>query len=160
MGEAAAGPLVEMLDSADVSARRNAAQALGWIHSPIASEALVQTLKVDKEAAVRRQAAWALGEIGGSEGMSLAPATHRTLERAQLHDPAAEVRAQATWALARIPEQAPTSVRLPADWASTLNRLQPVRWLFLALSLAGAAWLMIGDRVKTLVSLRQTVRYR
>jgi len=38
-----------------------------------------------------------------------------------------------------------------AAWAAALNQLQPLRWLVLALSLAGAAWLMIGRR--SLVSL-------
>ena len=77
-----------MLEGQDGHARRNAAQALGWIRSPLATDALVRVLEKDRDATVRGQAAWALGEIGD-------PAARRTLERAQLRDPAVEVQTAA-----------------------------------------------------------------
>ncbi|MGD8463664.1 MAG: hypothetical protein PVI09_07335, partial [Anaerolineae bacterium] len=47
--------------------------------------------------------------------------------------------------LALLPESAPAAVSGLARWVSVLDRLQPVRWLVLALSVAGAAWLMMGN---------------
>ena len=41
------------------------------------------------------------------------------------------------------------------DWAPLLNRLEPVRWLLLALSLAAAAWLMVGVRPRVPVFMQQ-----
>jgi hypothetical protein len=137
MGEPAVAPLVTMLGSQDPQARRNAAQALGWVASPAATEALVDALKKDSDANVRGQAAWALGEIGD-------PAARRALERAQRRDPAVDVRTAAEWALAHVPEQPAAASSWATRWVPALSRLQPMRWLVLALSLAGAAWLMRG----------------
>jgi HEAT repeat protein len=146
MGQPAVEPLLAMLDSQDAIARRNAAQALGWIGSPTAAEALVRALRRDGDAGVRSQAAWALGEIGSS-GQPLGVAARRTLERAQLRDPAAEVQMAAARALSDIPAlQANAAPAWVARWAPALNQLQLLRWLVLALSLAGAAWLMMGAR--------------
>ncbi len=139
MGEPAVAPLVAMLDGQDAHARRNAAQALGWIGSPSATEALVRALKKDNDTTVRAQAAWALGEIGD-------PAAGRALGRAQLRDAAVEVQSAAERALSRVPEQTRAPAGWAARWAPVFSRLQPVRWLMLALSLAGGAWLMIGGR--------------
>jgi HEAT repeat protein/photosystem II stability/assembly factor-like uncharacterized protein len=144
MGQPAVAPLLTMLDSQDAHVRRNAAQALGWIGSPSATEALADALKKDSDASVRGQAAWALGEIGDSTGMPLAPAARKTLERAQLRDPAVEVQAAAEWALSRVPAQSEATSGWIARLAPALNQLQPARWLVLALSLAGTAWLMMG----------------
>jgi len=47
-----------------------------------------------------------------------------------------------------------------ARWAPTFSRLQPVRWLLLALSLAGAVWLMMGNQTLAVVPLRQRLRHR
>ncbi|MGD8487660.1 MAG: HEAT repeat domain-containing protein [Anaerolineae bacterium] len=138
IGEPAVDPLLAMLDSEDAYARRNAAQALGWVGSPAATGALVRSLEKDGDAAVRAQAAWALGEIQS-------PAVRRALERAQRSDEAARVQAEATRALALLPESAPAAVSGLARWVPVLDRLQPVRWLVLALSVAGAAWLMMGN---------------
>jgi HEAT repeat protein/photosystem II stability/assembly factor-like uncharacterized protein len=153
MGEPAVGPLVEMLNSEDIYARRNAAEALGWVGSPSATKALVEALKKDREAIVRGQMAWALGEIGD-------PAARRALKRAQLRDPAAEVQANAAWALTRVPEQWSMASGWAASWAPALNRLQSVRWLVLALSLVGAAWLLMGYRSLVTVPLRLRFRDR
>ena len=98
MGEPAVAPLVTMLDSQDAHARRNAAQALGWIGSSSATEALVHALKKDGDGTVRAQTAWALGEIGD-------PAARRALERAQSRDSSVEVQASAEWALSRVPAE-------------------------------------------------------
>lgn len=88
MGQAAVGPLAAMLDSPDAYARRNAAQALGWLGSPSATEALLRALGEDADATVRSQMARALGEIGD-------PAARSLLERARLRDPAVEVQSAA-----------------------------------------------------------------
>jgi HEAT repeat protein len=153
MGEPAVSPLVTMLDSQDASARRNAAQALGWIGSSSATEALVHILKRDGDGDVRAQAAWALGEIGD-------PAARRALERAQMRDSAVEVQAAAEWALSRVPLHTEANTDWAAHWAPALNQLQPVRWLVLALSLAGGAWLMMGTRSRAAIPLRLRHRHR
>jgi HEAT repeat protein len=153
MGDPAVAPLVAMLDSQDADARRNAAQALGWNGSSSATEALVHALKKDRDATVRGQAAWALGEIGN-------PAARRALERAQLRDPAVEVQTAAEWALSRVPAQSEAASSWAARWAPTFSRLQPVRWLVLALSLAGAAWLILGTKSLVAMPLRRRLRHR
>jgi HEAT repeat protein len=153
MGEPAVAPLVTMLNSQDAHARRNVVQALGWIGSTSATEALVHALKKDGDETVRGQAAWALGEIGD-------PAARRALERAQLRDPALEVQTAAEWALSRVPVQSEAASRWAARWAPTLSRLQPVRWLLLALSLAGATWLMMGTKSLVALPLRQRLWHR
>jgi HEAT repeat protein len=158
MGEPAVAPLASMLDSQDVEARRSAAQALGWIGSPKATEALVSVLRRDSHPGVRSQAAWALGEISDSSGMPLAASACRALERAQLRDPAGEVQIAAEWALSRIPLQSPTAHGWAERLAPALGELQLARWLILGLSLAGAAWLMLGTG--PIGAVPQTVRHR
>jgi HEAT repeat protein len=153
MGEPAVASLVAMLDSQDSHARRNASQALGWIGSSSATEALVQALKKDGDASVRGQAAWALGEIGD-------PAARRTLERAQLRDPAIEVQAAAERALPRVPARSAAGTGWATRWALALNQLQPVRWLVLALSLIGGTWLMMGAGSLASIPLRLRHRHR
>ena len=153
MGKPAVAPLVEELKSQDAHVRHNAAQALGWIGSPSATEALARTLRKDGEADVRGQAAWALGEIGD-------PAARRALERAQRRDPASEVQAAASQALIRVPEPPARVSNWAMRWAPALNRLQPVRWLVLALSLAGAAWLMMGTGSMSAAPLTLRLRQR
>jgi HEAT repeat protein len=138
LGQAAVGPLMAMLESNDPQARQNAAQALGWIGSPAATRALIAALK-DKDASVRGIAAWALGEIGH-------PQARVALERVQLRDPEHTVQQEAAWALTRLGEQADTAARWPLAWAPLLVRFQAMRWLILALSLGGAAWLTAGKR--------------
>jgi len=147
MGEPAVGPLVEMLDSDKVYARRNAAEALGWIGSPSATQALVRALR-DQDPSMRRQATWALGEIGD-------PGARAALERSQARDPVAEVRAAAGQALSQLGETPAVAARWPASWAPALLHLQPMRWIILGLSLAGAAWLSLGRRQLLPVPVRQ-----
>ena len=154
VGEPAVVPLVAMLDSQDVDARRNAAQALGWIGSPEATEALAYVLRRDSHPGVRSQAAWALGEIGDSSGVPLAASARRALERIQLQDSAGEVQMAAEWALSRIPPQSATAHGWAERWALALSQLQLARWLLLALSLAGAVWLMMGTGSLGTVPLR------
>ncbi len=153
MGEPSVAPLVAMISSRDANARRNAAQALGWIQSSSATEALVYALKNDGDVAVRAQAAWALGEIGD-------PVAQRALERAQLRDSAVEVQTAAEWALSRLPAQSEATGELATRWASIFSRLQVMRWLVLALSLTGAAWLLIGSRLPVGGPLRLRYRHR
>jgi HEAT repeat protein len=153
MGEPAVAPLVTMLDSQAAHARRDAAQALGWIGSSLATAALVEVLEKDRDAAVRNQAAWALGEIGD-------PAARKALERAQMRDPAIEVQTAAEWALSRVPAQSEAAPGWVVRWAPALNQLQPVRWLVLALSLAGGAWLMMGTKSLAAVPLQLRSRHR
>jgi HEAT repeat protein len=153
MGETAVAPLQAMLGSQDADARRNAAEALGWIGSPSATEALAKALGKDDDAAVRSQAAWALGEIGD-------PAARRALERAQRRDPEAVVQVAAERALTRLPEQPEAAGDWASRWAPVLNRLQPVRWLVLALSLGGAAWLILGRESLFVAPLEVLLRHR
>ncbi len=138
LGEPAVPQLVEMLNSKDAVARRNAAQALGWVGSPAATRALVEALR-DRDTGVRERAAWALGEIGD-------PAARAALERAQARDASAQVRTEAGLALIRLREQPASAPAWPVSLAVTLNRLQAMRWLILGLSLAGATWLAVGNR--------------
>ena len=151
MGEPAVVPLVAMLDSQDAYARGSAAQALGWIGSSSATEALQRVLREDGEATVRGQAAWALGEIGD-------PAARRVLERAQLRDPAVEVQTAAEWALSRVPVEPGTVAGWAIRWSPTFDQLQPLRWLVLGLSLIGGAWLILGAR--SLLAMPQRLRHR
>jgi HEAT repeat protein len=153
MGQPPVASLVAMLDSQDAHARRNAAQALGWIGSSSATEALVHVLNKDGDAGVRGQAAWALGEIGD-------PAARRALARAQRRDPAVEVQIAAKWALSHLPEQPAAASGWATHWGPALGRLQPMRWLVLGLSLAGAAWLMMGSGSLATVPLRLRHRHR
>jgi HEAT repeat protein len=150
MGDPAVGPLTTMLDSQDAHARRGAAEALGWIGSPSATEALVHVLRKDGDATVRARVAWALGEIGD-------PAARKALLRAQSSDPAAKVRTAAEWALVQVPAQSETASRWATHWVPSLARLQPVRWLVLALSLIGAGWLAIDKQ--SLVTAPRRVRH-
>jgi HEAT repeat protein len=152
MGEPAVEPLVAMLDSQDPHARSNAAQALGWVGSPAAAHALARVLDQDTDPGVRGQAAWALGEIGESSGHALAASARRALEQAQLRDPAVEVQSAAQWALSRAPSRPLPEPAAEQGWAASLalalNQLQLARWLVLALSLVGAAWLMMGSELR------------
>lgn len=150
MGEPAVSPLIAMLDSPDAYARQSAAQALGWIGSPQATGSLVQALTKDRDPATRVEAAWALGEIGDA-------AARPALERAQLRDPVALVQAAAGRALATTPQQPASARGWPESWAPVLNQWQPVRWLILGLSLAGAAWLAIGQRTLSLAHLPRRI---
>lgn len=152
-GESAVVSLIPLLRSEDGYVRRNAAQALGWIGSPAATNALVRTLRTDGEATVREQAAWALGQIGD-------PRARAALARAQTRDADPEVRLVAGRALARLRSEPVTVARWPATWAPTLNQLQAMRWLVLALSLLGAAWLAGGQRQLLPIPLRERVRRR
>lgn len=142
LGEPAVQPLVQRLDSPSGQIRRNAAEALGWIAVPSATEPLLRAVQRDGDAEVRAQAAWALGQIAD-------PAAQATLARVAADDPAIRVRSAAEEALVGLDEQ--SSNEQPASgWisslATALNRLQPLRWLVLAISLAGAAWLAAGQR--------------
>jgi len=156
-GQAAVGQLVELLDSRDVYVQRNAAEALGWIGAPEATTALVAVLRAPRsDETVRSRAAWSLGIIGD-------PAAERALQSAATDDPALEVREQASRALTLLqagPLRASSRSGWPVDWAPLLNRLEPVRWLLLALSLAAAAWLMVGARrgLQVPVFLRKRTR--
>jgi HEAT repeat protein len=137
MGEPAVEPLAAMLRSQDQAARANAAEALGWVGSPAATDALARALRRDGSAVVRTQAAWALGEIGD-------PAARAALERAATGDAAATVQAEANVALTRLHEPSAAAATWVETLAVALNRLQPLRWLVLALSVAGAAWIGLG----------------
>jgi HEAT repeat protein len=141
LGQPAVDPLVQQLASPSGHIRRNVAEALGWIAAPSASEALLQAVQRDDNADVRAQAAWALGQIND-------PAAQTTLARVAADDPAVRVRSAAEQALAQLTQQPGSRQNLASGWraslAPALNRLQPLRWLFLAVSLVAAAWLATG----------------
>ncbi len=152
LGEPAVEPLVQQLDSPSGHIRRNAAEALGWVAAPSTAEALLRVVQRDDNADVRAQAAWALGQIGN-------PAAQAVLERVAADDPAMRVRSAAEQALTQLAEQPGNAQSLAAGWLSSLapalNRLQPLRWLFLAFSLAAAAWLAAGRGRLAPVALSQ-----
>jgi HEAT repeat protein len=139
LGQDAVEPLIALLENGDAYERQGAAEALGWVGSPSATPAL-QAALADASDTVRRQAAWALGEIGD-------PAARDALVTASAEDPAPAVQAAAEAALSRIEAQPATrSTSGLSAWAVALNRLEVLRWLVLALSLAGAIWLAVGNR--------------
>jgi HEAT repeat protein/photosystem II stability/assembly factor-like uncharacterized protein len=139
MGEPAVGPLSKLLTSSrDANARQNSAEALGWIGSSQATQALVDALQ-DRSEAVRGTAAWALGEIGD-------PAARAALERAVEGDGSVVVQVEAQQALSQLAEKPSIAVDRAAPWPLILSRLQPMRWLILGMSVAGAAWLAWGNR--------------
>jgi HEAT repeat protein len=153
LGEPAVEPLVQRLDSPSGHIRRNAAEALGWIAAPSASEALLQAVQQDGDPEVRAQAAWALGQIDD-------PAAQATLARVAADDPAVRVRSAAEQALAGLSEQTADQQSSLAGWltglAPALSRLQPLRWLFLAVSLVAAGWLAAAkDRLMPLAVLQR-----
>ena len=139
MGEPAVGPLSKLVTSSrDANARQNSAEALGWIGSSQATQALVDALQ-DRSEAVRGSAAWALGEIGD-------PAARAALERAVEGDGSVVVQVEARQALSQLAEKPSIAVDRAAPWPLILSRLQPMRWLILVMSVAGAAWLAWGNR--------------
>lgn len=142
LGEPAVEPLAQRLDSPSSHVRRNAAEALGWIGAPATAEPLLHALQTDRDAEVRAQAAWALGQVGD-------PAAEAALASAAADDPAVRVRSHAGEALGQLAERAGgrqgQTAGWPANWAPALSRVQPLRWLLLGLSLAGAAWLALGQ---------------
>ena len=82
------------------------------------------------------------------------------LARLQDGDPSVPVQAEATAALARIEASPVAAARWPATWAPTLQRLQALRWSLLALSLAGAMWLVAGSRALRALPALQRDRRR
>jgi HEAT repeat protein len=137
LGEEAVLPLLELAESGDWHARRNAAQVLGWIGSRTATEVLVETLH-DSSPQVRSEAAWALGQIGD-------PGSRSALRKLSTNDPSVTVRQSAQSALAAIKTEPMSTTGWPQNWAPVLGELQAVRWLILGLSLAAAGWLVVGN---------------
>ncbi len=121
----------------------DAAQALGWIGSAAATSVLADVLE-DDSPGVWQEAAWALGEIGD-------PAARDALARVQRRDPSAAVQAEAGLALAQLEASSASAPGWTAALASALNEFQALRWLVLGLSLAGAAWLVLGNPQRTVV---------
>jgi hypothetical protein len=95
MGDAAVPQLLVALRSSNPAQRRNAADVLGYIASPQATEALRGALREDAVPAVRRNAAWALGEIHATSALN-------DLQQASITDRSAMVRGAAADSLARI----------------------------------------------------------
>lgn len=104
-GQDAVPALVTALRSNNPVLRRNAADMLGFIASPLPIASLQYTLANDRVPAVRRNAAWALGEIN-----SLAP--YNELRRAALFDSNALVRATAQDSLARMGARLALAMRI------------------------------------------------
>lgn len=95
VGDAAVPQLIVGLRSDNASQRKNSADLLGYIASPLATDALRNTLRNDTVPAVRRNAAWALGEIKAAGAIN-------DLEQASITDRSQIVRASAADSLARI----------------------------------------------------------
>lgn len=94
-GADAVPALTVALRSDNPSMRRNAADMLGYIASPLATDGLLAALKNDPVPAVRRSAAWALGEIKATRVLG-------DLQNAVVTDRSELVRATAADSLARI----------------------------------------------------------
>jgi hypothetical protein len=94
-GEEAVPALLTALHSNNVNVRRNAADVLGYIASPLATEVLKQSLGSDPASAVRANAAWALGEIKDASALT-------NLERASVLDTSVQVRNNASQSLTNV----------------------------------------------------------
>lgn len=94
-GELAVPQLLVALRSTNPTQRRNAADVLGYIASPQATDALRLTLRSDPVPAVRRNAAFALGEM-------LDARTINDLQKTAVADTSASVRGAAADSLARV----------------------------------------------------------
>jgi HEAT repeat protein/photosystem II stability/assembly factor-like uncharacterized protein len=127
--------LVALADSEPTARWHVAMAALEAIGEP-AVGSLLETLS-SEDVYARRSAAQALGWIGS-------PSAAAALEDA-LADADAGVQSQAAWALSEIGDPAAEN-QWPARWATILDRLQPLRWMVLALSLAAAGWLAASNR--------------
>ena len=133
---AAIEALLEALADPEPTARWHVAMAaLEAIGEP-AVGSLVEMLQ-SEDVYARRSVAQALGWIGS-------PSAAAALEDA-LADADAGVQSQAAWALGEIGDPVVANQWL-ATWTTILDRLQPLRWLVLALSLAAAGWLAAGNR--------------
>ena len=97
IGTASFDPLVKALGNGGVTARRNAAWALGALDDQRAVTPLTGSLR-DTDERVREQAAWALGALDD-------PKAVQPLIGA-LRDPAAIVRRQTAWALGALDDSA------------------------------------------------------
>lgn len=107
-GDEAVPSLLTALRSNDPILRRNAADVLGYIGSPRATDALKATLGADPVPAVRANAAWALGQIKAVSAVNL-------LERASVADTSAQVRALAGEALDRVRSDLAARAGVPAE---------------------------------------------
>lgn len=94
-GVEAVPALLVALHSDNAVLRRNAADMLGFIAAPLATDGLQYALVNDPNPAVRRNAAWALGEINSFSSLP-------TLQHVAVLDSAALVRQTAQDSLARI----------------------------------------------------------
>lgn len=94
-GEAAVPQLLTALQSSNTTQRINASDMLGYIASPQSADALRNSLRADPVPAVRRNAAYALGEIKSAGAIN-------DLQQASITDHSEMVRASATDSLARI----------------------------------------------------------
>lgn len=94
-GEQAVPQLLVALRSNNSVLRRNAADMLGYIASPQATDALINTLRSDPVPSVRRNAAYALGEIHDVRAIN-------DLQKAAVADPSHIVRGTAADSLARV----------------------------------------------------------
>lgn len=150
-GAEAVPVLLTALHANDATLRQNAADMLGFIASPDATNALVATLNTDAVPAVRANSAWALGEIKS-------PAAFGVLARASVLDGSPQVRQNAVDALAsvqdnlaRLAGKDPASVNAIAVAPGQTNTIYMASGRDLLVSRnAGAAW---ETRAQTLPSL-------
>jgi hypothetical protein len=123
-----------MLGAEEAASRTSAAQALGWIGSASATDALTAAL-ADEQEIVRGQVAWALGEIGD-------PGAQRELAHLQASDPSSSVREAAGFALARLGTHSDGRALGWSAWIQTLSRFEVARWLLLILVLLAGGLLV------------------
>lgn len=92
--------LIGAIRDSNVEVRVNAIMALGSLNAdPRSVQALIQALRTDPDAEVRKVAAWALGQIEDRAATS-------ALVQAMASDRSVEVRRTATWALGQIEDPA------------------------------------------------------
>jgi HEAT repeat protein/beta-lactamase regulating signal transducer with metallopeptidase domain len=94
----AAQTLVQALDTEDEEERRSIVSTLGELGSEVAVEALTRVVAEDPSADIRRQAAWALGEIEDDGAV--------TALLVAMQDEDVEVRRMAVWALGELEDEA------------------------------------------------------
>ena len=104
-GAVAVPQLLAALHSENASQRQNAADMLGYIASPAATQGLVTVLRSDAVPTVRQKAAYSLGEIQD-------PAAINDLQQASITDRSQIVRGAAADSLARIRTVLATSAGL------------------------------------------------
>ncbi len=125
---------------------------LGWIDAPQSVATLAQIVRHDSAAAVRSEAAWALGEIGGSQARQALQVALQSDTDAVVRSASAQALARGEAIQARATQSAVAAVAQPGLLAQIANLLAPPRSLILLASilLALAVLVMRPQELKQL----------